>query len=237
MKRNKDSYRGFIIGGAIGNYIGELLKVDKLYEIHGFGSSGIASGLTYNNDAISNYGSNMRMDHIGLVYVKEQSFKIAVECATITNNNPTSYLSAGVFAYIISSIIEGIDLKRSIKGALEELKKYKGHENCRNIINEAIYFAESDEEPIRCINELGEGLNGEHEIAIPIYCALKYVDDFRKAVLVSVKNNVSSCSTGTITGNILGAYLGINAIPKEWIKHIQLESKLNNVADELMRVK
>lgn len=63
------------------------------------------------------------------------------------------------------------------------------------------------------IAQLGVGWVGEEALAISVYCALKYQDDFKEAVIAAVNRNGDSDSTGAITGNILGAYLGLSRIP------------------------
>ncbi len=43
-----------------------------------------------------------------------------------------------------------------------------------------------------------------------------------------------SDSTGSITENILGAYLGMNSIPKEWIEKLELRAVIIPIADDLL---
>jgi ADP-ribosylglycohydrolase len=81
---------------------------------------------------------------------------------------------------------------------------------------------------------LGEGWVGEEAIAISIYCTLKYRDDFKKALCAAVNHDGDSDSTGAITGNILGAYLGINGIPGEWIAKVELADVIMRIADDLL---
>lgn len=59
-------------------------------------------------------------------------------------------------------------------------------------------------------------------LAISVYCALKYKDDFKQGLIASVNHDGDSDSTGAITGNILGAYLGLDNIPKEWIDKVEI---------------
>ncbi len=84
------------------------------------------------------------------------------------------------------------------------------------------------------ISRLGEGWVGEEALAISVYCALKYQDDFKKALTAAVNHNGDSDSTGAITGNILGAYLGLSTIPVEWIENIELKDCLLQIADDLL---
>lgn len=58
------------------------------------------------------------------------------------------------------------------------------------------------------IHLLGEGWVAEEALAIAVFCAVRYQDDFAKAIRVSVNHKGDSNSTGAICGNLLGAWLG-----------------------------
>ncbi len=84
------------------------------------------------------------------------------------------------------------------------------------------------------IRMIGEGWTSDEALAIAIYSSLKYKDDFKKALICSVNHDGDSDSTGAICGNILGAYLGIDNIPKEWIDVIELKELLENISTDLL---
>ena len=70
-------------------------------------------------------------------------------------------------------------------------------------------------------------------LAIAVYCALKYERDFDKAIRVAVNHNGNSDSTGAVCGNILGAYLGYDAIPQKYKEHLELHDVIIEIADDL----
>ena len=85
------------------------------------------------------------------------------------------------------------------------------------------------------IHQLGEGWIGEEALAIAVYCALKHEKDFASAIIASVNHKGDSDSTGAITGNMLGAYLGIDAISFRFLDHLELLEVIERVAGELAR--
>lgn len=119
--------------------------------------------------------------------------------------------------------------------AVDELKTYPSHDECSQIIEKAMRLAQSSIPDLQAIESLGEGWVGEEALAISIYCAVKYQNDFEKAVIVSVNHNGDSDSTGALTGNILGANLGINTLPEKWVKQVQLSEEITKLADDLDR--
>lgn len=87
-----------------------------------------------------------------------------------------------------------------------------------------------DEEAIR---KLSEGWVAEETLAIAVYCALKYHNDFDKALIASVNHSGDSDSTGSVTGNILGVYLGLEAIPSKYTNHLEIIDVITEIADDL----
>jgi ADP-ribosylglycohydrolase len=49
-----------------------------------------------------------------------------------------------------------------------------------------------------------------------------------------VNHDGDSDSTGAITGNILGAYLGISGISDRWVENVELSDVLIQLADDLI---
>jgi len=68
-----------------------------------------------------------------------------------------------------------------------------------------------------------------------VYCALKYAGDFDRALIASVNHSGDSDSTGAITGNILGAQVGLTGIPEKYREHLELSGLVLEVADDLWR--
>ena len=83
------------------------------------------------------------------------------------------------------------------------------------------------------IHQLGEGWVGDEALAIAVYCALKYSGDIDSALIAAVNHNGDSNSTGTITGNIIGAQGGLSGIPAKYTEKLELRDLIIEVADDL----
>ena len=68
-----------------------------------------------------------------------------------------------------------------------------------------------------------------------VYCTAKYFDNFEQAMIASVNHCGDSDSTGTVTGNILGAVVGYDAIPQFYKDDLELHDVILHVADDLWR--
>ena len=101
------------------------------------------------------------------------------------------------------------------------------------LVEKAIDLANKDMNDVDAIHQLGGGWVAEETLAIAIYCSLKYQNDFDQALIASVNHSGDSDSTGSVTGNILGAYLGFEAIPAKYIDHLEIKNIILEIADDL----
>lgn len=222
-------------------YDGWLVGVKELHARRAPGSTCIDALLSQQQGTINNSinsskgcGGVMRSAPVGLFCPIESVFDWAAEIAALTHGHPSGYLSAGALAYIVASIISGEDINTAVYHTLTVLSEYENHEECTHLLQQALDFSNRRIPDVDAITQLGQGWVGEEALAISIYCALKYQDDFRKAVIAAANHNGDSDSTASITGNILGAYLGLSYIPSDWLEKVELKEVLIQVADDLL---
>ena len=69
---------------------------------------------------------------------------------------------------------------------------------------------------------LGRGVSGYtyHTVPVAIHCWLSFPDDFHKAVTAAIECGGDADTTGAIVGGIVGARVGKEGIPTEWISGI-----------------
>ena len=103
------------------------------------------------------------------------------------------------------------------------------------LIDKALELADEDAPEYEAIPQIGEGWVAEETLAIAVYCCAKHFDGFEKALVTSVNHGGDSDSTGAVTGNILGAAIGYEAIPEHFKKNLELHDVILHVADDLWR--
>ena len=69
-----------------------------------------------------------------------------------------------------------------------------------------------------------------------MYCSLRYQNDFSKGIIAAVNHNGDSDSTGAVTGNILGALYGYDAIENKWKDNLELIDVIMKVSDDLSKI-
>ena len=194
-------------------------------------------------------GGIMRIAPLALKYRSGENFygdieqidMEAAELSAITHSHSLGYMPSAVVSHIISRILCSYDemsLKDMVLEARDSVSKlFTGDKNLPvlvDIINRAVRLSEeADADDLDNIHALGEGWVAEETLGIALYCALKYQNDFSKAMITAVNHKGDSDSTGAVTGNILGALVGYTAIDSRWKKNLELLDVILEVADDL----
>ena len=190
-------------------------------------------------------GGIMRVAPVGLYYGNKQTYtqqqidRIGAEVAAITHGHELGYLPAAALVHIINLLAhhDNITLLAAVKDAMAAMGEQFANATHLDVLlalmQKAIDLASSQQPDIDAIRELGEGWVAEETLAIAIYCAMKHANDFDKALIAAVNHDGDSDSTGAVTGSILGAYLGLDAIPAKYIDHLELKNVILEIADDL----
>lgn len=118
---------------------------------------------------------------------------------------------------------------------LADVLRLHGNDELSVLINKAIDLAaEPDTDDLTAIHRLGEGWVADEALAVAVYCAVRYQDDFAAAIRASVNHKGDSDSTGAICGNILGAWLGVQALEAAFdLNNLELADVIKAIADDL----
>lgn len=188
-------------------------------------------------------GGVMRAAPVGLYYSDtpvryEWSDMIGAKAAALTHGHDLGYIPAAALAHIVRAVTESdIPLKDAVNDSVRTVRKIfpkAAHlSEFTGLMQKAVRLAETETDDFSAIHQLGEGWVAEETLAIAVYCALKYENDFDKALRAAVNHNGDSDSTGAVCGNILGAYLGYHAIPQKYKECLELHDQIMDTADQL----
>ncbi|RJR29732.1 MAG: ADP-ribosylglycohydrolase family protein [Desulfobacteraceae bacterium] len=181
-------------------------------------------------------GSAMRAAPIGYLYQHDPTKLREVAHATgiCTHGHPTADAACIGAAYLVKLALDGIKPDNMIPELLQFTAGISG-EFDEAIQKVARCIEWEDEE--KALDYLGEGWVGEEAVALALYCFLRYPDDYKSAVLRGANSNGDSDSIASIAGSISGAYLGIGAIPPEWIMKIEKTDYLRSLAEGMAEKK
>lgn len=167
----------------------------------------------------------------------------AAEIAKITHLHPLGYIPAALEAHLlyrlaadeapshdsfIRYIQEGMSTVRNLfAGENEALDRLQ------ELVEKAIALTATCLSDVKAIESIGEGKMAEEALAIAIYCSLKHFGNFEAAVVAAVNHMGASDTTGALTGSLMGAALGYNAIPARLKDNVELQDLLLSMADDL----
>ena len=161
------------------------------------------------------------------LYPTKRLAEAGAKIANTTHLHPLGYLPAALMTLLISRIVpltpgevktsvyqivqDGLDVMTGMEGS----EHYGDKECLRNLTLKALELAKSDVSDADAIRQLGEGWTAEEAWAISLYCSIRHINSMRDAIVASVNHDGDSDSTGSITGNIMGAIYGYEAIKRD----------------------
>lgn len=184
------------------------------------------------------YGAvNNRMD------IKEVCY-LAAAASKLTHQHPLGYISSAFIAYIIYCLVQDENPEREVykKYIYEALtfvtEMYTEYDEevaqFSKLIKKAILYSDISTDDVLTIeNELGGGWVAEETVAIAVYCSLAYFYDFERAIIAAVNHSGDSDSTGSVTGNLLGAAIGYEKLPLFYKENLELRDVILHIADDL----
>ena len=179
--------------------------------------------------------------------VIEEIVQLGSNAAMLTHGHPLGYITSGAFVHLINQIVypefydynsEKMELSEMVEQTvvtIEDIYWEIGYtRTLARLHRRAVELAHMDVDDHAALKELGEGWIAEEALAAAVYCAVKYCDDFRKAIQVAVNHDGDSDSTGSICGNILGAYLGMEKMKDAFdLEQLELKEVIIEMGEKL----
>lgn len=161
------------------------------------------------------------------------AFDLGAATAAITHGHPSGYLSAAALAAAVHDLCAGAGLDQAL-GAARALLDERGSPaaETRAALDAGMALGRRGGLTAEDLESLGGGWVGEEALAIAVAAAVACPDDFAGAVLLAVNHSGDSDSTGAICGNLLGAALGVSAIPSGWVAALEGRATIERLAAE-----
>ena len=161
------------------------------------------------------------------------SLRCARYDAALTHGHELAQTSSGMLAQMVFRITQYPH--DPAKENMADVLCQSANDTLSALINKAIDLSTATgTDDLTAIHQLGEGWVAEEALAIAVYCAVRYQDDFAAAIRASVNHKGDSDSTGAICGNILGAWLGAEAVGKAFdLSRLELADVIKEIADDL----
>jgi ADP-ribosylglycohydrolase len=133
-----------------------------------------------------------------------------------THNNSHVIQSAAFFATIAHQILAGA----TPLAAIEQAKKDEFHSDpFKEWIQKGLESAEQDSR--QAISDIGQMCEIPAAFPAVVHLIAKYENDLKTALIENVMAGGDSAGRGLLVGLVLGAHLGMDAIPSEWLSDMK----------------
>ena len=163
-----------------------------------------------------------RIAPLALIYCNEQKeFEdAAVLQSKMTHNSDSVIETTRFFSQLLYLVLQGYTPKNSILAMLEA----SDDEMLVKWIKTALASVEHD--TVEAIKSCGQSCSVKGACPSALHLILKYEDDYVEAMRQNVYAGGDSAARGMVAGMILGAYNGLEKIPKEWINALSSKERI-----------
>ena len=165
---------------------------------------------------------------------------LAADALALTHGNPETFLTGVTLAYALAGILQQPEcsLEEQFLQACSAMQSQFGFRFPQGDLVEqrivsAIEQAKSSQFTPRDGIERLECYTASSCLAGAVYACLKYPDDFDNAMILAVNHSGSSSAVAALTGAILGAKMGREALPDFYLESLEAAPALEQLALDL----
>lgn len=193
-------------------------------------------------------GGFTRVPGIGLFFSPErmkpeEADRLGAEAVALTHGSPLGFLPGAAYVHILRDLVHGaMKLRDAVLDGAEALVRDFGSTypqaagQVAQSLRQAVNLADNEDvESWDAVELLGGGITAQEVLAAGCYGALRFEDDFDRAVVAAVNHSGHSAAVGSVTGSLLGALLGRKAIPDFYLEPLELREIMEELAEDLIR--
>lgn len=180
---------------------------------------------------------------VGLAYDEKymdprQVGALGAQVVALTNGSPYAFLSGAVLANLLAGILHEpeLSLQAQIQQAIDAMQlQFANHgqaEEVANYLRRAITLAQSGKDPRQVMEDFS--CRESHEcLAAALYACVVSPEDFDGAMILAINHSGRSGAVGALTGGILGAALGAEALPEFYLENLECADIMETLAADL----
>lgn len=197
------------------------------------------SGISWRESGLPNSkgcGSAMRVATIGCLYREDppRLWEVASASSFITHRHPTAIAAAVAAAYAVALALADVPPQDFIPHILAFCDGLSDELDTALLRVGHVLGWGSEE---AALDHIGQGWTGEEAVALALYCVLRYPDDYVACVRRGANTNGDSDSIACIAGGVMGARLGLEAIPWEWIDRCENRDYLFDLGERVAQAR
>lgn len=168
------------------------------------------------------------------------ALRLGAESVAFTHGDPTAFLAGAGLTSILIGILQNPEkpLSQQFTESAGQLRQQFGEafpeaEQVARLIEHAIVLSKDPElSPLAAISMLGCTTAAEC-LAGAVYASMIHPANFDEGMIVAVNHSGRSGAVGALTGAILGAKLGADALPEFYLESLEQVDTLSELAEDL----
>jgi len=169
---------------------------------------------------------------------------LGAETIALTSGDPETFLSGAVLAYSLAGIVQDGDLplKTHFTHAVEAVRVQFGNrfpqiEKIAELVDKAVALTADGELMPLVAMTLLQCTTAAECLAGAMYTAMIHAENFDEGMITAVNHSGRSGAVGAITGAILGAKLGVEALPDFYLESLDAVEVLKELATDMTQSK
>jgi len=180
-------------------------------------------------------GAAMRIAPVSLFFLEHPELEAKARLsAAVTHAHPVGQDGAVVLARAVAEVIKlrpptGLNKV----GLITLLLTIAQTEEIREKLHQIIKLLEKEAGLKEAASLLGTSVIVQESMPYALYAFLSHPTNFKEALLAAILQGGDRDTIGAMTGALAGAYLGIKALPKEWLDKLENRDKIETLARKL----
>ena len=182
---------------------------------------------------------------VGICYDEEKMStatlgKLGIAASALTHGDPETFLCGAFLAYAVASILQTpeLPLPEQFEKALESLaaqfaETYPQVEQVEKKVRRALALTKDPELSALAAMTLLECVTASDCLAGAVFAATVHCHNFDEAMIASVNHSGRSAAVGAVTGALLGAKLGFDALPEFYLESLETADVLEELARDI----
>ena len=160
---------------------------------------------------------------------------LGAQTVALTHGDPMAFLSGAALAYMVAGIIQDPQstLEAHFTNAAEAVAAQFANFPeagllCKKIKN-AVHMAQDNTEEVM---EKLECMTASQVLCGAVYACMACGEDFDRAMIIAINHSGKSAAVGAVAGTILGARLGVEALPGFYLESLDAGSVLRELSTD-----
>lgn len=193
------------------------------------------AGSLFEGEGSFGNGGAMRVAPVALAAfpVVTEAARLGRQSAQVTHTHPQATDGAALQAAGVCLALSSDRLALSPDAVLGRLRREVVTSEMRGRLDELAALRPGSP-PALVVRCLGNGVTALDSVPTALYLFLSYATDYEQAIAAAVALGGDTDTIACMTGALVGAYLGVDAIPSTWLDRLEDAEVIAELADSLL---